>query len=224
MFCKSAKAVYQNESLCLIHITDSSTPSVQNADKRVEVPGLPLESIMYARMLAYGFTADVVDSPVIFMDTDMLLLQPINIPVDTGGKTVLCRRSFNKNTPLNNQLSTVNGLIRFEEHYNQTMDLYPYLGCFVASSGSDFWKIAISIYTDLPLHYKNWYGDQVAIREAAKKALCVELLERQIACLPEALGCLNPRTIRAVHYKGNRKNLMSDHLSLLLASLSSQEG
>ena len=77
MLCRSAKLAYGKEELQIIHICDSQTNPIEGSDQSFKADHLPIDTIMYARLLAYEQAAKAIQEPLIFIDTDMLITKPI---------------------------------------------------------------------------------------------------------------------------------------------------
>ena len=77
MLCRSAKLAYGRQEHQIIHICDSNTNPIEGSDQTFEAKDLPIDTIMYARLWAYEQAAKVLQEPLIFLDTDMLITKPI---------------------------------------------------------------------------------------------------------------------------------------------------
>ena len=214
MLCRSAKLAYSNENLQIIHICDSKTNRIEGSDRSFEAADLPNETIMYARLIAYEQAAKAINEPLIFVDTDMLITKPIQ---STARPTspVLCRRSFNNDAKGAIQAQTPEGLINFDFDPNQNLgELFPFLGCYLEIASYDFLESARALLSGQSRQLKQWYGDQMAIKEAALQDgyTIQEVAEKTHACLPEKLGIVPVNDVHILHFKGQRKPQMPHFL------------
>ena len=75
----------------------------------------------------------------------------------------------------------------------------------------------VGIYEKLDLRYKEWYGDQIALREAALQEKFMSIKEKNIACNPlEYEKARYPVAI--LHFKGGKqKAVMKNYFSKLFS-------
>ncbi len=174
--------------------TDHSTPDVMGVQMRSESDVDP-NNLMYARVKAYAHLETIINGPLVFLDTDMLIQDKIDIEEMLGGTQVaLCRRSFN-----NDDLINPKQKIDISEYTNKTMgEVYPYVGCAVATNGVKFWAEILKIFDSLDPKFKHWYGDQEALRIYAEKYGCAEFDESVYGCLPEH----KTDKAKILHFKG----------------------
>ena len=210
MLCKSAQIAYKDEAINIIHIHDESTEKIKEANQSFKAVKLPMKTIMYARLIAYWQAAKAIDEPLVFVDTDMLIVQPLRTRA-RHGSPVLCRRSFDVNAigPLKAKMA--GGVIRFPFDPKKSLgELFPFLGCYLETGDHYFLESLCEYYANLEEIFKHWYGDQIAIREIAalNKFSPQEVEEKTHACLPEKIGRINADKIKILHFKGNRKPQM----------------
>ena len=214
MLCHSAKLAYSNESLQIIHIGDSKTNQIEGSDQLFKATDLPGEAMMYARLIAYEQAAKAIKEPLILVDTDMLITKPIQTTA-WPASPVLCRRSFNNDAKGTMKAQTPAGLINYDFAPNQNLgELFPFLGCYLEVASYDFLESARTFLSGQSRELKQWYGDQVAIKEAALEGCFViqEVAERTHACLPEKLGQAPVDEVHILHFKGQRKPQMPHFL------------
>ena len=218
MMVESLRLAYSGvpEVLEIIQVSSPSTPRVEGVDHFLDVPEVQGLDLMMARMHGYLKVSESFASDVAYVDTDMLFVRPIEVPVYDVDSAVLCRRSWTGN--LNSDIGTPFGMIGFPEYKGKDLDsIMPYLGCFVAASGSSFWRQCWSLYQGLDERHKRWYGDQIVLRQVSKLIRPVCVNEWTHACLPEFTGQVDRSQLVAMHYKGKRKARMSKHLDMLKA-------
>ena len=210
MFCESVKKIF-DQSAEIIQISDAKSRKAKGIDKIFRSSQFKKESIMLSRMIGYSQLLRLEPKPTVFFDTDMLIMKRFRI--NFNGKPILCLRSYDKQKllkeyPYRTQSTKT---IRFPEHKGQLLgDLYPYVGCFYADTSDIFLNKAIKIYESLHKKYHFWFGDQIALREAAKNTNILTIDESKIACDPSEYNGLQKEAI-AIHFKGSKnKELMKD--------------
>lgn len=173
--------------------TDHSTPDVMGVTNRFEIEVDPKE-FLYARVKAYARLR--IEEPAVFLDTDMLVQGKIDAEgMLSGTRVAFCRRTFNRDAGFN---ITMRGFT-FEEHNGKTMDqVYPYVGCAIATKDPEFWAEILKIYDTLHPKYRGWYGDQEALRIYAEKYGAAEFPESIYGCLPEH----KTDEAKILHFKG----------------------
>jgi hypothetical protein len=183
----------------VIQVTDGDTPTVPGVTWSF-VTEIDRQYLMLART---GAWADLgLDSPALYLDTDMVINAPINVEGALGeGSVAMCRRSYNRDAIFNVRQRG----LEFPEYAGRTLDdLYPYVGCCTITQDAGVWADLTELYYALPEKFWRWYGDQEVLREYAKRHPVVELPESIWAGLPEFGG----RPL-ITHYKGARKKLLS---------------
>jgi len=189
-----------NPEARIIMCTDAETPVVEGVERR-ELP-VDRERLMFERWRAWAQLN--LDTPAIYLDTDMVVRGIINVPALLGDRQyVFCNRSFDRMVPFNGQQRGQD----YSEHDQRPIGIvYPLLGCFVVTRSTEQWRVMYEKYIAQPDKYQRWYGDQEVLREMLKMLKACEFNlaeESQYACLPEHADKHNPLI---VHYKGNRKN------------------
>lgn len=212
-FCQSARLNLDPSCSGILHLTDESTPKIDGATDVFRMSSFDPDRVMYSRMRAYSEALQQFDETICFFDTDMLITSSFTVSVD-GDRPILCRRSFYRDMLLRADMYNDFGKTSFPEHAGRVIDhVYPYVGCFLAARGSVFVDLALEAYSRLDERYQYWYGDQVAIREAAKIIEPEVVDEAVIACLPEFAGKPGREEVIAYHFKGARKKQVMGVLS-----------
>ena len=173
--------------------TDHSTPDVMGVTDRREFEMVPGQ-MMYSRLRAY---ADLnLDCPALYIDTDMIFVERVVVRDALGDTDVaLCRREFQNDSLFNIEQRGV----RFDEYKDKTIgEVYPYVGCAVATESGKAWQEMLGMFEKLDAKYRNWYGDQEVLREFAKVYQCGELPESVFGCLPEH----QTDKAKILHFKG----------------------
>ena len=222
LFCQSARNAFPEPQTKIIHISDQKTKQVAGSSDILRVQGINKTQIMISRMIGYRNLLDELKEPVAFFDTDMLIIKRFNLDLSQG--PLLCERYFHKNEiiPDDSPIQWGNNIHTFPEYKGQLMnDVFPYIGCFYADSNPDFLNEAIRQYKILDEKYHFWFGDQVAIREAAKLMKINSVSEMQIACLPEFYN--EQKYVLALHFKGKKRKRMIDKYFQKITSTSDNQ-
>ena len=215
MLCRSAKSAFKGSNLHLIQLSNYETPKTKSADSIIRLKGVSLQNIMLSRMRAYKECLKRVSSPVAFFDTDILILKKFEL--DTSSMPLLCRREYNLDHIVNKKI-LVNGKFKdlFDDYGGKKIgETYPFLGCFFADKDTLFLENALNIFEKLEKKYHQWFGDQISLREAAVNIKSGSIGESIIAGDPLSKAGNNEGTI-ALHFKGNKKNLMESFFHKLL--------
>ena len=218
MMVESLRLAYSGapQGVEVVQVSSPSTPRVEGVDHFLVVPEVQGRDLMMARMHGYLKASESFASDVAYVDTDMLFVRPIEVPIYDIGSAVLCRRSWTGS--LNSDIGTPWGVISFPEYKGQDLDsVMPFLACFVVASGGSFWRQCWGLAQELDDRHKRWYGDQIVLREVSKLIRPVCVNEWTHACLPEFTGQVDRSQVVAMHYKGQRKVKMSKHLDMLKA-------
>lgn len=166
---------------------------------------------MFARSELYASMSETAD-PIFFLDTDMLLVQPLKKEQFFGKHNVyLCERHFNRNALVNPTFANLN---LFEYARKSMYEAWPYLGSFIATTSMAPLKEIHTIYKNLPAKLRRWYGDQEALRAFAQNnaGQIKAVSEFEFGWLPstetDSLSTL-PANVTLVHFKGSRKQYMN---------------
>jgi hypothetical protein len=184
--------------------TDKATPDVMGITRRVQSE-VDREELCYHRVKAYAETYVSSILPTMYLDTDMLVQDKIVVKelLEQHKDVAFCRRSFDCDAMFNIEQRG----IKFPEYEGKTLDqLYPYVGCAVVAKNPQVWKDLLAIYEGLDEKFKQWYGDQEALRIYAEKypERVSEVNESVYGCLPEH----KTDDAKILHFKGEaRKKL-----------------
>ncbi len=197
LLCRSVKI--SNPTAKLTHITDNVSPDVSGVDDVVRHEE-KADNLMYFRTLV--FSKLPIDNPTYFLDTDMLVMKELP-ELDGVG---FCVREFQRSTTFNHLFRGLD----LSEHKGQTLgDVYPIIGCTTFSNERSVWSEVHTIYEQLPLKYRTWYGDQEALKRYVERYTdYIPLYESEFACLPDFYP-ENRNKAKIVHFKGSsRKSIM----------------
>lgn len=161
-----------------------------------------------------------LQTPALYLDTDMLVVQPIDPAALLGDCDVaVCGREYGRMSPFNTSLSF--GGLDLSEYSGKTLgEVYPYLACTTATRDNAFWRDCLDNLNELDAKFHIWYGDQEAMRNVldSGRYRFLTLSESVFGYLPgEKPDTSSPSKI--YHFKGQaRKNLMAPyahHLGLI---------
>jgi len=153
-----------------------------------------------------------INEATVYLDTDMLVIKLIlKQQLFSSHDILLCKRFWDG---MIHSEDTTDTMYAFR---NQSLkETWPYIACFVACYGSEFWKNIHNIITTLPREKNDWFADQHAFKILASTNPSIgNVSEKQYACLPdEENNDISAASI--LHFKGSRKNLMEKYYHYLL--------
>ncbi len=195
---------WSNPDAKIIFCTDVNTPEISHVDERIEVLG-DRGHLMTYRLEAFSKCG--IDGPAIYLDTDMLVIKPIEpATLLAGAQIAMCRRSFNLEMPFNGSFRNLD----FREYDKKPLGfVYPIVACCTVTSSSGVWGGVLERLLRLSPKFHSWYGDQEALKRLSeddsngRRGGVAYLPESIYGCLPEALSFLPNAAI--VHFKGARK-------------------
>ncbi len=189
---------------CIIQCSDPDTPKLEGVDKYASIEG-NAQQLMTFRLRA--FTSLALQTPAMYLDTDMLIVRPIT-PHNILGKddVAVCGRKFHRDASLNTSIRGID----LQEYQGKTLgEIYPYVACATITRDYTFWQETERTLLGMDPKFHLWYGDQEAIREVvkAKTFKTKTIAESMYGCLPEYFQKV-PEAPRILHFKGSRKKLM----------------
>ncbi len=198
-----------NVSAEIIQCSDFSAPAIEGVSRLERFEGRP-DRLMTFRLDAFAKLG--LESPAIYLDTDMLVQRPLDpARLLAGREVLLCRRDFDTASLHSGSQRGV----EFPEHRGRPLgEVYPYLACATITRDARFWSELVGIIESLDERFHRWYGDQEAMRlwsEKIHSETSIGLLpEMEFGCLPERSAELNSRA-SILHFKGaKRKPLMKE--------------
>jgi hypothetical protein len=145
--------------------------------------------------------------PAVYLDTDMIIFDQINIPKILSNYDVMCcKRYFDLNKSF---ITNFKGL-NFHEYENKVLnDVFPFLACFTISKNYLFWKACYENLLQLDEKFHFWYGDQESIKNiiASNKFNIDFISESEFACLPEYISNFDSFP-KCLHFKGPKRKLL----------------
>lgn len=190
----------------IIQCSDENSPEVSGVS-RVDRGEYDPNQLMIGRLKAFSQLG--LTSPALYVDTDMLVIRPIDVSALLNQHRVsFCHRSFNFYGPF---IGTQRGL-DFSEYAGKPLgEVYPYVACATATKDQTVWGELAQILESLDPKFKIWYGDQEAMKVWATEnpGAFSTHPERDYGCLPEEKQHINLAHI--LHFKGaHRKAAMAN--------------
>jgi hypothetical protein len=188
----------------IIQCSDAHSPAVHGVS-RVDRGEYDPKHLMIGRLKAFAQLA--LTSPALYLDTDMLVVRPIDVSALLNQHRVsFCHRSFNFYGPF---IGTQRGL-DFSEYAGKPLgEVYPYVACATSTIDHTVWGELVQTLERLDPKFKIWYGDQEAMKVWASEnsGAFSTHPEEVFGCLPEEKTHL--KLARVLHFKGvHRKPLM----------------
>lgn len=188
----------------IIQCTDYETPVVENVDIVHRVV-LDTSRLMQGRLKAFSTLG--LREEAIYLDTDMLVVKPINVfALLQNQRASLCSRSFGLTGVFNTQQRGLD----FSEFYGRPLgNVYPFVACSTVTDSCAIWTEWEKILEGLDPKFSIWYGDQEAMKIWARdnQTNMSTHDESIFGCLPEERAHLVNASI--LHFKGlQRKRLM----------------
>ena len=199
-----------NNEATVVQCTDMATPAVKGVDF-LHREDLDATRLMTSRLQA--FDSLELHEPAIYLDTDMLVIKPIDIPSLLEDKRAsFCARSFNF---FGSFIGSQRGL-DFSEYAGQPLgQVYPYVACSTVTKDHSIWTELVETLKTLESKFAVWYGDQEAMKVWAQlnQNQFKTHPESMFGCLPEERNHLNEACV--LHFKGAmRKELMHKFFNL----------
>jgi hypothetical protein len=196
----------------IFYITDKKNKNIEGATNTIRID-CNVENLMTSRLL--GFSELKLNSPAIYIDTDVLISKNIPNELFNENEIYLCKRSFMIDSIINTSFKNMD----LSEYKNKTLgEVYPFIACFTYANNYKFWEECYNILINLNKKFHYWYGDQEALRiiNDQKKFNIGYLNENLICSTPEMLN--ETSKVYSIHFKGpNRKKLMSTFAEKILA-------
>jgi hypothetical protein len=186
----------------IFYITDKKSKNIEGVTNTIRI-NCNTKELMISRLL--GFSQLKLNSPAIYLDTDILVANNIPNELFNQNEIYLCKRSF----AIDGIITTPFKGIDLSEYKDKTMgEIYPFLACFTYTTNYKFWEECYEILLNLNKKFHYWYGDQEALRIINdQKKFNIGYLNESLVCpIPEML---NKTKVYTIHFKGpNRKKLM----------------
>jgi hypothetical protein len=143
----------------LIQCSDHLTQEIGGVSEVFRSRG-NISNLMRFRLVCFARLG--LTTPALYLDTDMLVMAPIDPALVLGEcEIAVCAREFGRT----NLINTSFGGMNLSEYEGKTFgEIYPYLGCATISQNAAFWQECLDEMDRLDPKFHFWYGDQEAIR------------------------------------------------------------
>jgi hypothetical protein len=196
----------------IFYITDKKNKNIQGVTNTIRID-CNSDDLMTSRLL--GFSELKLNTPAIYIDSDVLITKNIPNELFNQNEVYLCKRSFMIDSIINTSFKNMD----LSEYKNKTLgEVYPFIACFTYATNYKFWEECYNILINLNKKFHYWYGDQEALRiiNDQKKFDIGYLNENLICSTPEMLN--DTSKVYSIHFKGpDRKKLMSTFAEKILA-------
>ena len=196
----------------IFYITDKKNKNIQGVTNTIRID-CNSDDLMTSRLL--GFSELKLNTPAIYIDSDVLITKNIPNELFNQNEVYLCKRSFMIDSIINTSFKNMD----LSEYKNKTLgEVYPFIACFTYATNYKFWEECYNILINLNKKFHYWYGDQEALRiiNDQKKFNIGYLNENLICSTPEMLN--DTSKVYSIHFKGpDRKKLMSTFAEKILA-------
>ena len=196
----------------IFYITDKKNKNIEGVTNTIRID-CNSDDLMTSRLL--GFSELKLNTPAIYIDSDVLITKNIPNELFNQNEVYLCKRSFMINSIINTSFKNMD----LSEYKNKTLgEVYPFIACFTYANNYKFWEECYNILINLNKKFHYWYGDQEALRiiNDQKKFNIGYLNENLICSTPEMLN--DTSKVYSIHFKGpDRKKLMSTFAEKILA-------
>ena len=187
----------------IFYITDKKNKNIEGVTNTIRID-CNSDDLMTSRLL--GFSELKLNTPAIYIDSDVLITKNIPNELFNQNEVYLCKRSFMINSIINTSFKNMD----LSEYKNKTLgEFYPFIACFTYAANYKFWEECYKILINLNKKFHYWYGDQEALRiiNDQKKFNIGYLNESLICSTPEMLN--ETSEVYSIHFKGpQRKKLM----------------
>ena len=196
----------------IFYITDKKNKNIEGVTNTIRID-CNSDDLMTSRLL--GFSELKLNTPAIYIDSDVLITKNIPNELFNQNEVYLCKRSFMIDSIINTSFKNMD----LSEYKNKTLgEVYPFIACFTYATNYKFWEECYNILINLNKKFHYWYGDQEALRiiNDQKKFDIGYLNENLICSTPEMLN--DTSKVYSIHFKGpDRKKLMSTFAEKILA-------
>lgn len=168
-------------------LTDEKSPEVPNVDEVKRAPMLDPGMLWRCRRLAE------LEPPYVSMDTDMLVVKDISDGFRDADVSLTWRE---KHMVIHKKTRVAIPM--------------PYNGGLIFVNNRRFMQTCLTLMEAMPPDLQGWYGDQIALRDTARKFRVRELRDPAWNYTPADIRD-KPADVRVFHFKGRlKKDLMPD--------------
>lgn len=197
---------WSNPDATVVQCSDVLTPTIAGVDRKAITACDPTR-LMTGRLHAFANAG--VEHTAVYLDTDMLIMKPLDLPSILGNSAVaVTRRSFRRGF----KFSVEQRGLTFHEYAGKTIDeVYPYVACFTVAKDPAVWNTMLDILLRKEEKFHRWYGDQEAIKAYFMQnwGTCTTVPESTYGCPPDQSAYLPEASV--IHFKGqSAKPLMTN--------------
>jgi len=200
----------------IVQLSDRNTPKVEGVTSHKQLKLSP--HIMVARLEAYAALS--ITAPTLFLDADMLVLRPFDLPPLAGNEVGVTTRGIRETVSF-----TELDCAEYPEFAGKiTREVMPYLYSFVYVRSPILFVRQLNALRKLPKRFHRWYGDQVTLKSELDtsgrfviQAFDINLYNRTVGSRREFEAIRNaPQSVCVAHFKGkDSKRAMLESLTLL---------
>ena len=203
----------------IIQLSDRSTPRVEGVTTQKQLKLSP--HIMVARLEAYAALS--ITAPTLFLDADMLVLRPFDLPPLAENEVGVTIRGKRDTVPF-----SVQDCAAFPEFAGKNIhDFMPYFYSFVYVRSPVLFVRQLNALRKLPKRFHRWYGDQVTLKSELDTSgrfviqpFDINIYNRTVRSRREFEAIRGaPESVCVTHFKGGEesKRAMFESLTLLEA-------
>ena|SRR5258706_13016231 len=200
----------------IVQLSDRSTPKVEGVTSHKKLKLSP--HIMVARLEAYAALS--ITAPTLFLDADMLVLRPFDLPPLAENEVGVTIRGDRDTVRFSEEECVIEpGFIG-----KTTAQVMPYLYSFVYVRSSILFVRQLNALRKLPKRYHLWYGDQVTLKSELEpsgrfviRPFDIDIYNRTVGSRREFEAIRGaPESVCVTHFKGKEsKRAMLESLTLL---------
>jgi hypothetical protein len=183
-------------------ITDKKSKNIEGVTNTFRID-CNTKDLSIARAL--GYFQLKLNSPAIYIDSDVLITKSIPNELFNQNDLYLCKRSFMIDSIINTSFKNMD----LSEYKDKTLgEIYPFIACFTYAANYKFWEECYKIHINLHKKFHYWYGDQVSFKIIdEQKKFNIGYLDESLICSPPEI--INKNKVYSIHFKGlHRKKLM----------------
>lgn len=217
LLCRSIRNVF-GPRFNVYQLSDHLTPKVEGVTHFKKMKLSP--HIMVARLEAYA-ALDVTE-PTLFLDADMLVLRPFDLPQLAENEVGVTIRGARDTLHFSEQY-----LERYPEFANKdTAQVMPYIFSFVYVHSQLLFLRQLIALRKLPKRYHRWFGDQITLKNEIDSStrftaryFDITLYNRTVRSRGEFEEVIaSPQPVFLAHFKGpESKSVMFEALSMISA-------
>jgi hypothetical protein len=189
----------------IFYITDKKSKNIEGVTNTFRID-CNTKDLSIARAL--GYFQLKLNSPAIYIDTDVLITKNIPNELFKQNEVYLCKRTYSLDIIINHMW-----MGDYSEYKGKTIgEVYPFIGCFIYTANYKFWEECYKVHINLHKKFHYWYGDQVSLKKIdEQKKFNIGYLDESLICSPpEMINKDNKDKVYSIHFKGpNRKKFMA---------------